>query len=110
MNRAPKLLLAMGLVMGLADRPVAGGEGGTAAVASSPGDAARPLVAPREVRKLYADGKHNAFTALVRFRDRLWLAFRSATGHNSADGGWPGLEKGLHDPLRQLGERNDAGL
>jgi len=49
-------------------------------------DPAEQLVQPLEVRKLYADGKHNAFTALVRFQDRFWLAFRSATAHNSADG------------------------
>ncbi len=47
---------------------------------------AEQLVQPLEVRKLYADGKHNAFTALVTFQDRFWLAFRSATAHNSADG------------------------
>ena len=49
-------------------------------------ESAGQLVSALEVRKLVADGKHNAFTALVRFQDRLWLAFRSATAHNSADG------------------------
>lgn len=44
------------------------------------------LVQPSEVRKLFADGKHNAFTALTRFQDRFWLAFRSAKSHNSSDG------------------------
>jgi hypothetical protein len=44
----------------------------------------KPAVAPKSVRKLVADGKHNAFTALVRWKDRYWLAFRSGAGHNSA--------------------------
>jgi hypothetical protein len=41
---------------------------------------------PREVRKIFGDGKHNAFTALARFRDQYWLAFRTGKDHNSADG------------------------
>lgn len=47
---------------------------------------AADLVKPREVRTVVADGKHNAFTALARFRDRLYLAFRAAKAHNSTDG------------------------
>ena len=47
---------------------------------------ATALVAPREVRTVRADGKHNAFTALARFRGQMWLAFRAAKEHNSADG------------------------
>jgi hypothetical protein len=45
-----------------------------------------PPVQPREVRKIYGDGRHNAFTALVRYRGDLWLAFRAAAAHNSTDG------------------------
>lgn len=48
--------------------------------------AADGLVEPREVRKVVADGKHNAFTALAHFKDRYWLAFRSAKEHNTLDG------------------------
>lgn len=44
----------------------------------------KPLVAPRSVRKLVADGKHNAFTALVRWQDHYWLAYRAGVDHNSA--------------------------
>lgn len=47
------------------------------------GHASAQTIQPREVRKLVADGKHNAFTALIRFNGALWLAFRSGTGHNS---------------------------
>ena len=35
-----------------------------------------------EVRRFFADGNHNAFTDLARFRDRIFLAFRSCPdGH-----------------------------
>lgn len=47
---------------------------------------APPLVQPKSVTKLVANGKHNAFTALVRWKDQYWLAFRQAQGHNSTDG------------------------
>src|SRR5690349_15856170 len=50
------------------------------------GDEAKPLVAPRAITKLVADGKHNAFTALVEWKDAYWLAFRSGKAHNSGDG------------------------
>jgi len=46
----------------------------------------KPLVAPLEVRKVFANGKHNAFTAMRRFKGELWLAFRSADSHNAAAG------------------------
>src|SRR2546423_15206699 len=42
-----------------------------------------PLVAPKSVRKLVADGKPNAFRALVRWKDHYWLAYRSGKDHNS---------------------------
>ena len=41
------------------------------------------LVKPLEVRKVFANGKHNAFTAMRRFQGNLWLAFRSGDAHNS---------------------------
>src|SRR5690349_19407987 len=40
-------------------------------------------VKPKEVRKIYSDGKHNAFTAMVRFNGKLYVAFRHGGGHNS---------------------------
>lgn len=40
-----------------------------------------PPVQPTTVRKVFADGKHNAFTALVRFKDVYYLAFRSGPSH-----------------------------
>lgn len=39
------------------------------------------MVEPTSVRKIFADGKHNAFTALVRFKDGYYLAFRTAPSH-----------------------------
>ncbi len=41
-------------------------------------------ILPRHVRKVYGDGKHNAFTALARWKDAYWLAFR--TGPSAAYG------------------------
>lgn len=49
-------------------------------------DADDKLVEPLEVRKVVADGKHNAFTAFVRWKDAYWLAFRKAASHSSGDG------------------------
>lgn len=49
-------------------------------------DEAPDTVKPREVRKVFADGKHNAFTALAKFQDQYWLAFRTGKDHNSKDG------------------------
>lgn len=49
-------------------------------------ESAKAPVQPKEVRKIVADGKHNAFTTLARFRDQYWLAFRAAKDHNSSDG------------------------
>src|SRR5215470_9883346 len=51
--------------------------------------AAEPVefpVKPKEVRKIYSDGKHNAFTAFVKFKDTYLIAFRTAKEHNSTDG------------------------
>jgi len=39
------------------------------------------LVNPRAVRTVVSDGKHNAFTALVRWRDGYWLSFRKGPSH-----------------------------
>lgn len=39
-----------------------------------------------EVRKIWDQAPHNAFTDLVRFRDRWFCAFREGKGHVSPDG------------------------
>lgn len=39
-----------------------------------------------EVRKIWDQGAHNAFTDLVRFRGRWFCAFREGKGHVSPDG------------------------
>jgi len=39
-----------------------------------------------EVRKVFDDGRHNAFTDLIWWRGELYLTFRSATDHMSRDG------------------------
>jgi len=45
-------------------------------------DSAPPKVRVQSVRRLFHNGEHNAFTDLVRFQDRYYLAFRSCPdGH-----------------------------
>lgn len=39
-----------------------------------------------EVRKIWDEGRHNAFTGLVRFQDRWYCAFREGTGHVCPEG------------------------
>lgn len=43
-------------------------------------------VKAREVRKVFGDGKHNAFTAFRKWKGAYWLAFRHAASHNAAEG------------------------
>jgi hypothetical protein len=39
-----------------------------------------------EVRKIWDEGRHNAFTDLVRWKDRWWCTFREAEDHVGGDG------------------------
>jgi hypothetical protein len=48
---------------------------------AAPADEAK-LVEPSSVRCLVSNGKHNAFTAMVRWRDTYWLAYREADSHD----------------------------
>ncbi|MFO0890620.1 MAG: exo-alpha-sialidase [Isosphaeraceae bacterium] len=59
---------------------------GTPAVlgASGPEGAAKPELV--EVRKIWDQAPHNAFTDLIRFRDRWYCVFREGQGHVSPDG------------------------
>lgn len=50
----------------------------------SDGNASEPEIV--SVRKIWDQGKHNAFTDLIRFRDRWWCVFREGTGHAGDDG------------------------
>jgi len=53
------------------------------AAAALAGEVAFPaLVKPREIRTVVADGKHNAFTAVVRWRGAYWLSFRKGPSHS----------------------------
>ena len=56
------------------------------AVSSAEAQHAALRVKPRELRKVVADGRHNAFAALARWREVYWLAFRKGTGHVARDG------------------------
>src|SRR3954452_17349812 len=52
--------------------------------------AAKPAHPPRlelvEVRKLWDKGRHNAFTDLIRYKDRWFCTFREGAAHVSPDG------------------------
>lgn len=37
-------------------------------------------------RKIFSDGRHNAFTGLARFKDRYFVTFRAAGTHMTVDG------------------------
>ena len=39
-----------------------------------------------EVKKIWDQAPHNAFTYLVRFKDRWYCVFREGKGHVSPDG------------------------
>ena len=39
-----------------------------------------------DVRKIWDRGEHNAFTDLIRWRDRWWCTFREAADHVGGDG------------------------
>ncbi|QDS99128.1 sialidase family protein [Adhaeretor mobilis] len=41
---------------------------------------------PTSVEKIFADGKHNAFTAFRRWNNEYWLAFRRGGSHHTYDG------------------------
>ena len=41
-----------------------------------------PDIRVTNVRRVFHNGEHNAFTSLIRFRDRFYLSFRSSPdGH-----------------------------
>jgi len=49
-----------------------------------PAEAAKPRIL--SLSKIWDAGKHNAFTDLIRFRDRFYCTFREADGHVGGDG------------------------
>ena len=49
-------------------------------------DGTGTLVKPRKLRRLVANGKWHGCTALTRWNNAYWLAFRQATGHKASDG------------------------
>lgn len=52
---------------------------------SSAQESSPPPVKPLEVRKVFTNSKHNAFTAMRRFKGDLYLAFRAGDAHNSPE-------------------------
>lgn len=43
-------------------------------------------IAKLSVKRVFADGRHNAFTNMARFKDHYYIAFRSGSFHCSMDG------------------------
>lgn len=60
--------------------------GGATVFAAGAGEQTNAPVSPRSIRKLVADGRHNAFTALVKWKDQYWLGFRNGKAHDIRDG------------------------
>src|SRR5687768_14482296 len=56
----------------------------TACAADRPARAAEPQLV--SVQKIWDRAPHNAFTDLVRWRDRWYCAFREGDGHVGGDG------------------------
>lgn len=52
------------------------------------GQAADPASSPElvSVKKIWDQGQHNAFTDLIRFRDKWYCTFRESEGHVGGDG------------------------
>jgi len=54
-------------------------KGSSKPTAKTPAEA--ETIKPSSVVRLVADGKHNAFTALIQWKESYWLAFRKAPSH-----------------------------
>ena len=54
--------------------------------AAAQNDPVPALVEATGVRAIVKDGKHNAFTAMVKWQGAYWLSFRKAESHESSDG------------------------
>ncbi|MFQ5731580.1 MAG: exo-alpha-sialidase [Planctomycetaceae bacterium] len=65
-------------------RPLAACLATLAAMFAGPASAAKPAVV--SVRKIWDKGKHNAFTDLIRFRDKFFCTFREGNAHVGGDG------------------------
>jgi hypothetical protein len=59
---------------------------GVATAADAPAPAAKPDPKLLDVRMIWDAAPHNAFTGLVRFKDRWFIAFREGKAHVSPDG------------------------
>ncbi len=60
---------------------------GGAAIADQAAAEARPFeLRVTRARKIYSDGRHNAFTGMARLGERTFVTFRSAVNHLTLDG------------------------
>ncbi len=82
-SRRPVALFVLA-VLGLLGLGVAGSAtAGAEAKRKSPSCRSAKLLG---VKKIWDRGEHNAFTDLIRFKDRWWCTFREAGGHVQGDG------------------------
>jgi len=73
---------------GAAEKPAPAAAAGKSAAAPAGKSAAAPLYPPRlsDVRMIYDDSGHNAFTDLVRFNGEFYCCFRVGGSHLSPEG------------------------
>ena len=78
------------------------------AVALSTATAAPPEIV--SVKKIWDQGKHNAFTDLIRWRDKWYCTFREADGHVGGDGQIRVLESDDGDKWQSVALVSEAGV
>ena len=61
-------------------------------------------------RKIFSDGKHNAFTGIASFDDRAFVVFRSGTTHISMDGAIKVVASKDMEAWEVASEKSIAGL
>lgn len=83
-RRGLALLVGAGLMLGLAGNLAAEEKGGTNQQAEAGG--VQKAAAEVRVQRIWDQAPHNAFTDLIRFRDRWFCVFREGSKHVSPDG------------------------
>ena len=59
------------------------------------------------VRKIWGDGRHNAFTGIAAYRKRTFVTFRTADNHMSADGAISVIASDDHESWELVDEASD---
>jgi lysophospholipase L1-like esterase len=63
-----------------------------------------------EVRKIWDQGKHNAFTDLIRFQNKWYCTFRESEGHVGGDGSIRLLESQDGEEWKSVANITEAGI